>query len=314
MFKLICLIIHICDPDWWLVITSTTDLAEQIRIQNLELQRKNLELTQVYSDLRDSFEALSELNTKLRAINEELKLRNKVQSEFINIAAHELRTPTQSIIGYCEMLAMYPTSSKDYLERLARNADRLYTLISDLLDANRIDLGMLKITKAEFNLTDFIREVVNDIKRKPYYSTKKNSRIKVNPNIKLKLPSHPIIVHADRYRMTQVLFNLLDNAIKFTNSGTIIVSIHLDVENLVRVSVKDNGKGIDSQIQSKLFEKFTTMSDSGIGLGLFISKKIIDAHGGTISGKNNENASGATFSFTLPSIPSMSSKNKWIFF
>jgi len=110
--------------------------------------------------------------------------------------------------------------------------------------------------------------------------------------------------------MTQVLFNLLDNAIKFTNSGTIIVSIHLDVENLVRVSVKDNGKGIDSQIQSKLFEKFTTMSDSGIGLGLFISKKIIDAHGGTISGKNNENASGATFSFTLPSIPSLTSKNK----
>ena len=288
-------------------ITTTTDLAEHIRIQNLELQRKNLELTQVYSDLRQSFEALSELNIKLRAINEELKLRNKIQTEFINIAAHELRTPTQSIIGYCEMLAMYPRDSKDYLERLARNADRLYTLISDLLDANKIDLDMLKITKSDFNLIDIIHEVVNDMKRKPYYSTKNNSSIKTKPNIKLNLPSHPIIVHGDKYRITQVLSNLLDNAIKFTKSGIIIVSIKLNVKNLMRVSVKDNGKGIDSQIQSKLFEKFTTMSDTGIGLGLFISKKIIEAHGGTISGKNNEDGSGATFSFTLPTI---TAKNK----
>lgn len=288
-------------------ITTTTDLAEHIRIQNLLLQRKNLELTQVYSDLRESFEAISELNIKLRAINEELKVRNKIQTEFINIAAHELRTPTQSIIGYCEMLAMYPSDSKDYLERLARNADRLYTLISDLLDANKIDLGMLKITKSDFNLTAIIREVVDDIKRKPYYSTKYNSSIKTKPNIKLNLSSHPIIVHGDKYRITQVLFNLLDNAMKFTKSGIIIVSIKMDVKNLVRVSVKDSGKGIDSQIHSKLFEKFTTKSDTGIGLGLFISKKIIDAHGGTISGKNNEDAHGATFSFTLPRI---SSKNK----
>lgn len=288
-------------------ITTTTDLAERIRIQNLELQRKNLEITQVYSDLRESFEALSELNVKLRAINEELKLRNQIQTEFINIAAHELRTPTQSIIGYCEMLAMYPRDSKDYLERLARNADRLYTLISDLLDANKIDLGMLKITKSDINLIDIIYEAVNDMKRKPYYSTKNNSSIKTKPNIKLNLPSHPIIVHGDKYRITQVLSNLLDNAIKFTNSGIIIVSIKLDVKKLAKVSVKDNGKGIDSQIQSKLFEKFTTMSDTGIGLGLFISKKIIEAHGGTISGKNNEDSRGATFSFTLPTI---TAKNK----
>ena len=119
--------------------------------------------------------------------------------------------------------------------------------------------------------------------------------------IKIKLihPSHPIIIHADKHRITQVLFNLLDNAIKFTNSGTIMVSIKPD-KNFVRISVKDNGKGIDTRIQPKLFEKFTTMSDAGIGLGLFISKKIIIAHGGSISGKNNENSRGATFSFTLP--------------
>lgn len=287
-----------------------SNLSEVIKKQNLELKRKNSELAQLNSDLRESFEALSELNIKLRSVNEELRIRNKTQTEFINAAAHELRTPTQSIMGYCQMLTMFPNDSKDskdYIERLARNADRLYSLISDLLDANKIDLGMLKITKSDINLTDIIYEAVNDMKRKPYYSTKNNSSIKTKPNIKLNLPSHPIIVHGDKYRITQVLSNLLDNAIKFTNSGIIIVSIKLDVKKLAKVSVKDNGKGIDSQIQSKLFEKFTTMSDTGIGLGLFISKKIIEAHGGTISGKNNEDSRGATFSFTLPTI---TAKNK----
>ncbi|HEY9492085.1 MAG TPA: HAMP domain-containing sensor histidine kinase [Nitrososphaeraceae archaeon] len=280
--------------------TSITDLSELIRSQNLELKRKNSEISQLYSDLRESFEALSELNVKLRATNEELRYRNKVQAEFINIAAHELRTPTQSIIGYCEMLSMYPDSSQDYLERLSKNADRLYTLISDLLDVTRIEIGMLKLTKDDFNLIDITREAVNDIKRKTYPSTKNNARVKVKPKIKLIHPSHPIIINADKHRITQVLFNLLENAIKFTNSGTIMVSIKPDVKNFVIISVKDNGKGIDTRIQPKLFEKFTTMSDAGIGLGLFISKKIISAHGGSISGKNNENARGATFSFTLP--------------
>jgi signal transduction histidine kinase len=198
------------------------------------------------------------------------------------------------------MLSMYPDSSQDYLERLSKNADRLYTLISDLLDVTRIEIGMLKLTKDDFNLIDITREAVNDIKRKTYPSTKNNARVKVKPKIKLIHPSHPIIINADKHRITQVLFNLLENAIKFTNSGTIMVSIKPDVKNFVIISVKDNGKGIDTRIQPKLFEKFTTMSDAGIGLGLFISKKIISAHGGSISGKNNENARGATFSFTLP--------------
>ena len=109
----------------------SSERSELVKRQNLELQRKNLELTQLYSDLRESFEALSELNIKLRAVNDELRMRNDIQAEFINVAAHELRTPTQSIIGYCEMLEMFPDGSKDYLERLARNADRLYRLISD---------------------------------------------------------------------------------------------------------------------------------------------------------------------------------------
>ena len=280
----------------------SSELVEVIKRQNLELQRKNLELTQLYSDLRESFEALSELNIKLRAVNDELRMRNDIQAEFINVAAHELRTPTQSIIGYCEMLEMFPDGSKDYLERLARNADRLYRLISALLDVTRLEIGMLKLIKSEFNLTSIVSEVINDMKKKTYLSTKDNLEVKVKPNIKSRFPSSPIMVHADRERIAQVIINLLNNAIKFTNSGIITVSIKPAVRNLVTVSVKDTGRGIDSEIQPKLFQKFSAMSDKGIGLGLFISKNIIEAHGGSMTGKNNNHARGATFSFTLPTI------------
>jgi len=281
---------------------SPSDLREVTRRRNVDLQKENSELTQLYSDLRESFEALSEVNCKLRAVNEELRIRSRAQIEFINIAAHELRTPTQSIIGYCEMLEMFPDDSKEYLERLARNAERLYTLISDLLDVTRLEIGILKLFKANLNLTDTIREVVSDIKKKSYIATKYNREVKIKPIIKLALPSHQIVVHADKERIAQVLFNLLDNAIKFTNFGTIMVSVKLEGNHLVKISVKDSGKGINPEIKTKLFQKFTTMSDRGTGLGLFISKKIIEAHGGSISGKNNKPASGATFSFTLPTL------------
>ena len=285
----------------------SSELIGVIKRQNLELQRKNLELTQLYSDLRESFEALSELNIKLRAVNDELRMRNDIQAEFINVAAHELRTPTQSIIGYCEMLEMFPDGNKDYLERLARNADRLYRLISDLLDVTRLEIGILKLIKSEFNLISIVSEVINDMKKKTYLSTKDNLEVKVKPNIKSIFPSSPIMVHADRERIAQVIINLLNHAIKFTHSGIITVSIKPAVRNLVTVSIKDTGRGIDSEIQPKLFQKFSAMSDKGIGLGLFISKNIIEAHGGSITGKNNKHTRGATFSFTLPTI---TTKNK----
>jgi two-component system, OmpR family, sensor histidine kinase VicK len=270
--------------------------------QNVELQKKNTELAHLYSDLQKSFEALCEINKKLRDANEQLEINNKAQTEFINIAAHELRTPTQSIIGYCEMLEIFPERSKQYLDRLARNADRLYTLTSDLLDATRIDIGMLNLNNVDFNLIDTIREVADDISKKSYLVNENTDVGKIKPNIQLSLPSHPIVVHADKDRIAQVLSNLLDNAIRFTNSGTITVSTRLCSGNLVKVSVKDNGKGIHPEIHPMLFHKFATKSERGVGLGLFISKSIVEAHGGSIFGKNNKGGSGATFSFTLPAV------------
>jgi len=276
--------------------------SERAMNQNVKSQKKNTELAHLYSDLQKSFEALCEINKKLRDANEQLEINNKAQTEFINIAAHELRTPTQSIIGYCEMLEIFPERSKQYLDRLARNADRLYTLTSDLLDATRIDIGILNLNNVDFNLIDTVREVADDISKKSYLVNENADVGKIKPNIQLSLPSHPIVVHADKDRIAQVLSNLLDNAIRFTNSGTITVSTRLCSGNLVKVSVKDNGKGIHPEIHPMLFHKFATKSDRGVGLGLFISKSIVEAHGGSIFGKNNKDGSGATFSFTLPAV------------
>jgi len=274
--------------------------SERAMNQNVKSQKKNTELAHLYSDLQKSFEALCEINKKLRDANEQLEINNKAQTEFINIAAHELRTPTQSIIGYCEMLEIFPERSKQYLDRLARNADRLYTLTSDLLDATRIDIGILNLNNVDFNLIDTVREVADDISKKSYLVNENADVGEIKPNIQLSLPSHPIVVHADKDRIAQVLYNLLDNAIRFTKSGTITVSTRLCSGNLVKVSVKDNGKGIDPEIHPKLFHKFATKSERGVGLGLFISKSIVEAQGGSILGKNNKDGSGATFLFTLP--------------
>lgn len=280
---------------------STTRKSERAKEKSLELESKDMEVAQLYSDLRESFESLCEVNKKLRAANEKLEKQNKAQREFINVAAHELRTPTQSVVGYCEMLEMFPERTKDYLKRLKRNADRLWTLTSDLLDATMIDTGMLRLNNIDFNLIDMINEVAHDMRKKFYVANKNADIRRIIPDIELSISSNPIMVHADKNRIVQVLSNLLDNAIKFTPSGTIIISTKRDDNNLVIVSVKDTGKGIDPEIHPKLFQRFITNSDSGTGLGLFISKNIVEAQSGSIWAQNNKDG-GATFSFTLPMV------------
>ena len=279
---------------------STTRKSERAKEKTLELESKDMEVAQLYSDLRESFESLCEVNKKLRAANEKLEKQNKAQREFINVAAHELRTPTQSVVGYCEMLEMFPERTKDYLKRLKRNADRLWTLTSDLLDATMIDTGMLRLNNIDFNLIEMINEVAHDMRKKFYVANKNADIHRIIPDIELSISSNPIMVHADKNRIVQVLSNLLDNAIKFTPSGTIIISTKRD-DNLVIVNVKDTGKGIDPEIHPKLFQRFITNSDSGTGLGLFISKSIIEAQSGSIWAQNNKDG-GATFSFTLPMV------------
>jgi signal transduction histidine kinase len=278
-----------------------SELNEFIAIQNLELKLKNEELIQHQTELQESFQYLAEVNKELNAANLKIEAHDKVQTEFINVAAHELRTPTQAIIGYCEMMDMLPERSKEYITRLKRNAERLYALTSDILDATKIEMGTLTMKKSDFNLTETINEVIKDMRKKAYVLHKESGAVdNLVPNFRFS-EKRPFFIHADKHRIIQVLSNLLDNAIKFSEGEVISITLlRNNSKNELNIAVEDRGRGIDPEIYPLLFEKFTTKSIRGTGLGLFIAKKIVQAHGGKILGMNNKNSQGATFLFSLP--------------
>ena len=250
-------------------------------------------------------------NQRLAIANEQLKVHDKMQKEFINIAAHELRTPIQPIIGLSEVLRSkkrsYSTGGMEsqrmhdeFLDVIIRNAKRLGRLTQDILDITKIESQSLTLNKEKFNLNQLISDAVED------YRNQLAKEITDGKNIKLEIVSNneALWVEADRTRIHQVLSNLLNNAIKFTKEGTISVMTERK-DNEIFVSVSDVGTGIHPEILPKLFTKFTTRSNTGTGLGLYISKSIVEAHGGRIWAKNNADSIpeqvGATLTFSLTS-------------
>jgi signal transduction histidine kinase len=242
---------------------------------------------------------LDKSNQLLELANQQLKIHDSMQKEFINIASHEMRTPTQAILGYSEMSEMEPERSKEYLQPILRNARRLQTLTNDILDVTRIESQSLNLNKERVNLDDVISSVLvdylNQIERE---RNQKDIKLVYENNDDNK--PRDIFVEADRERLTQVISNLISNAIKFTQEGVIKVSVEVKDNRDAVITIKDNGEGIDSEIMPRLFTKFATKSIMGTGLGLFISKSIVDAHGGKIWGENNKDGRGATFTFSLP--------------
>ena len=231
---------------------------------------------------------------------ERLEAHDKMQREFINIAAHELRTPAQSILGYSELLQDGPgDDAADMLRSLTRNAYRLQALITDILDVSRIESGTLILDKENLNLTDLIDIAIEDAENQ-IKSTGKMIEISYShKQIQQTEENKSLIVTADKDRILQVLSNLFGNAIKFTKEGKVAIMIEKE-DNQVIVKITDSGSGIDREILPKLFEKFVTKSEKGTGLGLFISKNIVEAHGGRIWAQNNSDGIGATFAFSLP--------------
>jgi signal transduction histidine kinase len=244
---------------------------------------------------------------ELQEANEQLKMQSKTQTEFINIAAHELRTPVQPILGMAEILGAYPTKAEEEeeeeeevrikkkdLRMIGRNAARLERLSSDILDVSRIDSGSFRLSKMTFDINELIREAIGDAKRHSDIADVKIMSISINPSIS---------IVADKQRIIQVVINLLNNAIRFTRpTGTITVKVEPHQNDSINVLVTDTGAGIGQDVLPKLFTKFSssTRAGSGTGLGLYISKAIIEAHGGRIWGENNANGKGATFGFEIP--------------
>jgi signal transduction histidine kinase len=181
--------------------------------------------------------------------------------------------------------------SRPEIELIIRNAKRLAQLTYDILEVSRIESNSLQLHKEQVNLQDKIERVIEDVK---VFCNGKDLRIIFEPKV-----NQPVIVEADKTRLFEVLTNLLRNAIKFTDKGTIKVILDKSDSEAI-VSVIDTGKGIDPQIMPKMFGRFTSKSDSGTGLGLFISKSIVEAHSGSITGENNPDGPGAMFRFTIP--------------
>jgi signal transduction histidine kinase len=231
---------------------------------------------------------------------EKLEAHDRMQKEFINIAAHELRTPTQAILGYSELLQDDSGEhTADMLKALTRNAYRLQRLITDILDIARIESGTLILEIESVNLTDLITTAIGDAKNQVKISGKSIEISYFHKQIQDAQQKKDLIVDADKDRILQVLSNLLSNALKFTKEGSIAVTTE-KVENEVIVKIKDSGSGIDREIFPNLFERFVSKSEKGTGLGLFISKNITLAHGGRIWAENNPDGIGAMFAFSLP--------------
>jgi signal transduction histidine kinase len=309
---------------------------EQRHKGNDELSLLGESFNSMVQSIKNYITKLNQLTSELKKLNEQLKYKDQLKDQFISIAAHELRTPIQPILGLTEVIRSRKAAStnidkedddEELLNVIIRNAKRLRCLSENILDVSRIESQTLKLNKEKFNINEKIRNVINDIKSK-------EERIEITfaePKV------DPIVVEADKIRIYEVISNLLINAIKFTkkssssnnnrsdasidkdNNGgsniTVFTTIKSNqtynkvnttstssskVGDEVVISIKDRGTGIDPSIHDKLFSIFVTKSDTGSGLGLFISKGIVEAHGGRIWAQNNTDGKGATFSFSLP--------------
>jgi signal transduction histidine kinase len=249
-----------------------------------------------------------------------LKEMDKMKDEFINVAAHELRTPIQPIIGLSEILRSRIRSNNDdnhagsnaenqeFVDVILRNGQRLGKLVEDVLDVTKIESQSLELHKERFDLNELIISIIDDIMAAEAESMVYGlpARRKGKNNVKITYQPRPLHVYADRNRIAQVISNLLNNALKFTSEGYVMITAekkrdkNSNNHDVAIISVCDSGSGVDPGIMPRLFTKFSSKSFSGTGLGLYICRNIIEAHGGRIWAKNNKDANGATFSFTLP--------------
>jgi two-component system sensor histidine kinase VicK len=304
--------IWVVDRKLSLVIKSNRDKSEHLTIvtENIgdDANHHQPDGLAIYSNIESTVSSLAsifetlwrqiDLYEELSDLYKELKLRDEAQKEFIDIAAHELRSPIQPILGISEILHSKSGGSdnSEYLAVIVRNAKKLHRLAEDILDVTRIEKQSLKLNNEWFNLKETIKSVIQDSKNQISGFTGEID-IKIKP---VDEGYDTVFVHGDRYRISQVIANLISNAIKFTDENRLITIIVEIRDTIAIISVRDNGAGISPEMIPRLFTKYTSKSHKGTGLGLYISKSIVEAHGGKIWAENNADGKGSVFSFSLP--------------
>ncbi|OGK21964.1 hypothetical protein A3C23_00325 [Candidatus Roizmanbacteria bacterium RIFCSPHIGHO2_02_FULL_37_13b] len=266
-------------------------LHELIEVVAIAIDR-----AQLYSDLKDA-------NVKLKDLD-------KLKDDFVSVASHELRTPMTAIKSYLWMAldgrgGVLTDKQKFYLDRAYNSTDRLIKLVNDMLNISRIESGRMTYDMEKTDLVKLINDVIGDVKPRAdelgIIIECENTKIRKDENI-------PMVL-ADPDKIKEVLFNLIGNSLKFTpKSGSITISVE-QKNTLVQCNVTDTGAGISKEDMEKLFQKFGLLTGSytinksdqqGTGLGLYITKSIVEAHSGSISVYSEGVGKGARFSFTLP--------------
>jgi signal transduction histidine kinase len=303
-------------------IFALTKAASEIKKGNLEVSvdhKGNDELAilaesfnSMASSMKKHIEKQEELTAQLQNANEELNKKDKLKDEFVGIASHELRTPVQSILGFASLANDGQIESKEAYKGVLLEAYRLQQLTNDLLDVSRIESGSsLTYAMEKVRINEIILDVVNGVKVNLKEGVSIETKIAGDgggSGIDDHLNNNDIEIYADKGRITQAISNIVANAVKFTASGTIIVESNVSNDKKrVEVKVSDTGSGIAEDILPKLFDKFVTKTlgnenKRGTGLGLYITKAIIDAHKGKIFAYNNKQGVGATFTIVIPSV------------
>jgi signal transduction histidine kinase len=273
-----------------------------------ELQQQNRDFVAVLSELEEKREQLEELNEQLNEANRELneanaKLRElaEMKEEFLALTTHDLRSPLTVISGVISFftsgrLGKLSPEQQNMVAMMERNAQSLIELVNDLLDASKLESGTLRLDVASIDLGAIIDEI-----RDTMEPLAREKGITLEEEIAPRIPP----VEADRPKLRRILVNLLSNAVKFTGKGgTVQVKAEL-VDERVRLSICDTGVGISPEDVARLFDKYeqarsrATRGEKGTGLGLYITKQLVELHGGEIKVESAVGR-GSTFSFTLP--------------
>jgi len=267
-------------------------------------ENKNMRLKELEMELRKTIEELQNKNKDLEEQKNKAEKSDKLKSIFLANMSHEIRTPMNSIIGFSSLLmnnGHSKTQTKQYLDIINKNGEQLLKLLSDIIDLSKLEVSELKLDKSEFHISELMGDIYN--------SFSVNEELK-NKKIKFVLDKSfdlNCTLLSDRYRIKQILNNLISNAIKFTDSGTITFGCYFTKTNILKCYVKDTGTGIENKHQKEIFNRFVQVNRNehyrkeGTGLGLSITKGLIKLLGGNISVKSIK-GKGSIFYFTIPII------------
>lgn len=247
----------------------------------------------IFRSWRNYADSFRQMNTRLQELD-------RIKSQFLSFASHQLKSPLTAIKWQSQLLTEGPPGSvppgvEHGLHDIERSADNLLLLVNDFLDMRRIEEGRMEYAFELADATDVIRQAIERVR--PLADHKKLSLV-------LELPDAPCMARIDKGKLEQVIRNLVDNAIKYTDAGSVVVHVDCDHE-VLSVTVTDTGRGMDPTVIPKLFEQFvrapgTEKVIEGTGLGLYIAKRIVEAHRGSISAGSAGHGKGSYFNFTIP--------------